>query len=193
MSDSEEITQKSIDALVRKAQKGSPEAVGALYDQYQERIFRYIWVRVQNYPLAEDLTGEVFMRMVQQLDSYQLRGIPFQAWLYRIARNLVIDTVRKNGRYPTVDLENIAEIPDIETNPATLVESSLTIGRLVLALGQIDPTQAEVIRLRFALGFSLKETADTLEKTIPAVKAYQHRGLNALREILEPEEEILEL
>ena len=76
-------------SIVKKAQKGDSSAVGWLFDNHHEAIFRFIWLRVRDHALAEDLTGEVFMRMVAELPRYQNRDLPFRAWLYRIAHNLV--------------------------------------------------------------------------------------------------------
>jgi len=176
------LTRPVVLNLVERVQQGDPEAAGALYDRFHLRIFRYIWARVNDRQTAEDLTGEVFVRMVAQLPAYQVTGAPFEAWLYRIARNLVIDNQRKRGQYLAVDLTNAEGVQTSEGNPATLVESALMIERLALALRNLDPVQAEVIRLRFLAGLSIKETAASLEKSVAAVKALQYRGLATLRE-----------
>ena len=96
--------------LIQRAQnkRGDPgagaEAVGALYDRYQQAVFRYVWARVSNPQLAEDLTGEVFARMLSHLPGYKVTSAPFLAWLYAIARNLVADHHRKTaGRNPLTD------------------------------------------------------------------------------------------
>jgi RNA polymerase sigma factor (sigma-70 family) len=101
--------------LIKRAQnrRGKPtagaEAVGELYDRYQESVFRYIWSRVSNPQLAEDLTGDVFTRMVVNLPKYRYTGAPFKAWLYSIARNLVIDNYRKASSRNQLPIEKAAE------------------------------------------------------------------------------------
>jgi RNA polymerase sigma factor (sigma-70 family) len=92
--------------LVRRAQAGDRHAIGELYDLYNERIFRYVWSRVSHREQAEDLTGEVFTRMVGKLGDYSPQGVPFQAWLYRIAHNLAIGHYRKEGGRVVVSLDH---------------------------------------------------------------------------------------
>lgn len=167
--------------LVRRAQGGEVSAVGELYDRHHESIFRYVLVRVQDRGLAEDLTGEVFARMVSDLPGYRLRGAPFRAWLYRIAHSRVVDHYRKQkGRLP-VSLDNAEGLSDPADNPASTVERKLTLERVQRALSGLDPSQREVVVLRFLVGLSLQEVAQTLGKTLAAVKSLQHRGLKALR------------
>jgi RNA polymerase sigma-70 factor, ECF subfamily len=168
-------------ALVTSAQNGNTQAVAELYDRHQERIFRYVRSRVYDHQLAEDLTGEIFTRMVTNLNQYENSGYPFTAWLYRIARNLIIDHQRREDRYMQVPIEAVYHAGTADIEPAAVVEKQLAAERLHLALETIDETQREVIRLRFLAGLSLQEVADTLGKTVGAIKAQQYRGLLALR------------
>jgi len=167
--------------LIQRAQNGESKAVGELYTQHHQQIFRYIWSKVGDPNLAEDLTGEVFMRMVSRISTYRPTGIPFQAWLYRIARNIVIDHIRKTSSKQTVPLENTQMVQDTRANPSSLVENKITVEKLQEALKRIDHDQAEVIRLRFLVGLQVNEVAERLQKTVASVKALQHRGLAALR------------
>jgi RNA polymerase sigma-70 factor, ECF subfamily len=167
--------------LIQRAQSGESKAIGELYMQHHEQIYRYVWSKVNDPNLAEDLTGEVFIRMVSRISTYRLTGVPFQAWLYRIARNLIVDHMRKAMSKPAVPLEDVPYLSDSSAGPTILVENKLTIEKLQQALNQIDHEQAEVIRLRFLVGLQIKEVAERLEKTAAAVKALQHRGLAALR------------
>ena len=91
--------EETDEALARKAQQGSVEAVGELYDRHRPQIFRFAWSRLGHRQLAEDVTAEVFARMVKSIGDYQVLDLPFQAWLYRIARNLIIDHYRRDGRH----------------------------------------------------------------------------------------------
>ncbi|HLF90970.1 MAG TPA: sigma-70 family RNA polymerase sigma factor [Anaerolineales bacterium] len=178
--------------LIQRAQKGDSKAIGDLYLAHHEQTYRYICAKVFDPALAEDLTGEVFVRMVTRLSTYRDTGAPFQVWLYRIARNLVVDHFRKTKRAFSVPLEHegVQEATalvrsQMEENPASLVESQFTLEHLQQALAEMNTEQAEVIRLRFMVGLPIKDVAERLQKTVAAVKALQHRGVLALRVILQ--------
>ncbi len=168
-------------ALVKRAQAGETAVIGELYDRHQERIYRYIWSKIGNQQLAEDLTGEVFTRMVTHIPGYKIGQTPFHAWLYQIARNLLADTYRKEAYRKTEPLDTAVNYQDGATMIHTAVEQKLDIEQIHEALDLIDPLQREVIVLRFMVGMSLQEVAFTLDKTVGAVKTLQHRGLKALR------------
>ncbi len=169
--------------LVTRAQRGETNAIGRLYDRHRESIFRYLWVRLDDRQLAEDLTGDVFMRMLDALPRYRQQGLPFRAWLYRIAHNLLIDHVRKMNHQSTVALEVAEEVSALD-EPGQAVEQLQLTERLQAALMNLEPTQSEVITLRFLAGLSLQETALALGKTEAAIKALQYRGLSGLRRTL---------
>ena len=172
--------------LVHNAQFGDSAAIGELYDKHNRQIFLFVWSRVKDRPLAEDITGEVFTRMVKSLPGFKQEGVPFRAWLYRIARNLITDHYRKHGRFTTVpvDTTETAATDDGPHNPEPMIEKKLTLERVYRALEQIDSAQKDVVVLRFLLGFSLQEAAAALDKTTAAVKSLQHRGLKSLRIVL---------
>ncbi len=181
------LSESSDDALITRGQRGDVNAIGRLYDRHRESIFRYLWIRLDDQQLAEDLTGDVFMRMLDALPRYQLQGLPFRAWLYRIAHNLLIDHFRKLNHQVTVPLE-VVENQEASDDPDRAVEQILLSERLQAALMNLEPTQCDVVALRFLVGLSLHETALTLGKTESAIKALQHRGLSSLRRVLEPRE-----
>ncbi len=167
--------------LVERAQSGDLEAVGLLYDRHRARIFRYVRARIYDTHLAQDLTGEVFLQMVAHLADYRVTAVPFSAWLYRIAHNHVVNHIgRKETQYQHVPLVLAGHLSHKEDNPAQVVERRLTLEAIQQALERIDEIQREVIILRFWLGYSLKEVAAMLDKTVAAVKSHQHRGLLAL-------------
>lgn len=181
-------SRESSDAeLVTYAHRGDVNALGRLYDRHRESIFRYLWIRLDDRQLAEDLTGDVFMRMLDALPRYQMKGLPFRAWLYRIAHNLLIDYFRKLNHHMVVPLD-IVEEQRAGDDPDRAVEQILLSERLQAALMNLEPTQCDVVTLRFLVGLSLHETALTLGKTESAIKALQHRGLSSLRRVLEPQE-----
>jgi RNA polymerase sigma-70 factor (ECF subfamily) len=171
--------------LISRAQRGEVNAIGWLYDRHRESIFRYLWIRLDDRQLAEDLTGDVFMRMLDALPRYRQKGLPFRAWLYRIAHNLLIDHFRKMNHQTTVSLE-VAEELGTDVEPGRTIEQRQLTEQLQAALMRLEPTQSEVITMRFLAGLSLQETALALGKTEAAVKALQYRGLNGLRRALEP-------
>ncbi len=166
--------------LVTRAQRGDQNAVADLYNLHHRMIFRYIWSKVSETEAAEDLTGEVFLRMVKHIPAYRDTGTPFQAWLYRIAHNLVVDHYRKQGSNRDVNLEE-AESQPAEANPAQDLDARLTMERVQRALDEMDSAQAEVIRLRFIVGLPIKQVSDSLDKSVASIKALQHRGLKSLR------------
>jgi RNA polymerase sigma-70 factor, ECF subfamily len=154
-------------------------AAEELYRQHHEHIFRFIWSRVYDAQQAEDLTGEVFTRMVANLSGFRDRSLPFRAWLYRIARNLIIDHQRKESS--AASLADVVDHPIAQASPEEQAEATLTLKQVQRALQNIDPEQREVVELRFLGELSLEEVSLVLNKSIPAVKALQHRGLASLR------------
>ena len=170
--------------LVKHAQAGNMAAVAELYDRHRPRIFRYIRFKVADTQMAQDLTGEVFLRMVDNLPGFRPMEVPFTAWLYRIAQNLVIKERQKEFRQPAVPLVYAQEVSRQRDNPAHLVEKQLEMEWVLDGLHKIDENQREVIILRFVAGFSLKEVAEMLGKTVAAVKTLQHRGILALQVVL---------
>lgn len=166
--------------LVTRAQGGEVDAIGNLYDRHRESIFRYLWLRLGDQPLAEDLTSDVFIRMLDALPRYQIMGIPFRAWLYRIAHNVLIDHFRKTHDRSPVPLE-VLEDQDAGDDPSAAIERRLLTEHLSEALLQLDPNQREVVVLRFLMGLSLQETALAMGRSEAAIKSLQHRGLSTLR------------
>jgi RNA polymerase sigma-70 factor (ECF subfamily) len=157
------------------------DAAGKLYDRHNEPIFRYIWSRVYDKQTAEDLTGEVFTRVVAALPDYRFRGVPFRAWLFRIAHNLIIDHYRKDQARVSVPLEHAEPLLAEGNDPDIVLEQQLTTEQIRRALETLDPSQREVLVLRFLAGLSLQDVALTLDRTVPSVKSLQYRGLIALR------------
>lgn len=174
---------------VQQAQRGDVAAIRELYLCHHEAIYRFLWSRVHDPDLADDLTGEVFIRMIKALPGYQDRSLPFRAWLYGIARNLVIDHFRKIGPKITRPLK---EVDCSLVNGESLEEhtdQNLTFAQVRQSLEKLAADEREVVELRFLAGLSLKETAIAVDKTVAAVKALQHRGLAALKMKITTDEE----
>jgi RNA polymerase sigma-70 factor (ECF subfamily) len=171
------------EALITRAQAGNASAIGELYELYQDDLFRYLFYRVSDEVSAEDLTSEVFLRVIKALPGYQRNKVPFRAWIFRIAHNLTVDHYRKESVRNHIEIDE--HLITDQVGPEQVVEQNLDIQRLVEALRALTPDQREVIILRFVLGLSIREAAQSVEKSDTAVKAAQRRGLQALRRILE--------
>ncbi|MGH2523987.1 MAG: sigma-70 family RNA polymerase sigma factor [Anaerolineales bacterium] len=164
--------------LIQRAQQGDPEAVAELYYRHAPAVFRYVYFRMNDSAAAEDLTGEVFVRMMEALRHYTERGTPFAAWLFRIARARVVDYQRGTARRPTVQLSEL--IVDHVPGPEAQVADQLEAHYLVKALTTLTDEQRGVIQLRFVEGYNLEDTAQLLRKSTGAIKALQHRALQNL-------------
>ncbi len=167
--------------LVQLAQAGDMAALATLYDQHFGLIFRYLRARLGDRHAVEDLTGEVFQRMLAALPNYRAQGLPFRAWLFRIAHNLLVDHYRQAGRGVLVEWQDTHHTVDHGADPAAGIEQRLTLEQTYRALAALDDHQREVVTLRFLSGLSLRETALAVGKSEEAIKALQRRGLAALR------------
>ncbi|NUT32831.1 MAG: sigma-70 family RNA polymerase sigma factor [Hamadaea sp.] len=175
-------------ALVERAQAGEAEAFGLIYDRYVDTVFRFIYFRVGNRPLAEDLTSDTFLRALKRIGSFTWQGRDLGAWLVTIARNLVADHF-KSGRYrlevTTGDvLDADREDRGPEGSPEAAVVDHITNVALLTAVKQLNPEQQECIVLRFLQGFSVAETAQAMGKNEGAIKALQYRAVRALARLL---------
>lgn len=170
---------------VERAARGDAAAIGELYRRYAPAIFRYLFYRLGDRDLAEDLTSEVFVRALEALPRYRGRGRPFSAWLYRIAAARVADHYRQRRRHPVVPL-----VPNVPARGAELdeaAESRLTAELLQRAIVRLTPLQQQVIVLRFLEGLSHKEVAQVVGRSEGAVRVLQFRALESLRRLLERE------
>lgn len=172
-----------VERLVARAQGGDIVAFGELYEQVAPGVYRFLLHRLNgHHEAAEDLTEEVFLKVLGRLGSYQSRGLPFSAWLYRITRNHLIDHVRSRPRQRVQPLETAAQIPERQASQAEA--RSLDRHELAHALDHLTHDQREVVARRFLDGFTTAETAALLEKTEDAVKKLQARGLLRMRRLI---------
>lgn len=176
------------ESLVQQAIAGRPEAFAHLYDNYIDRIYRFILYRVSDVATAEDLTSLVFMKAWQSLPRYRKRKLSFRAWLFQIARNSIIDHYRTSKE--TVSLETVAAtaIDSMPTIPE-LIQRQMTGERLWTRLQQLTDEQREVLLLKFVEGMSTKEVAGIMKKRQGAIRALQMRALSTLAIIMEQDEE----
>jgi RNA polymerase sigma-70 factor (ECF subfamily) len=172
--------------LVERARAYDEKALGELYDRYAPKMYAYIYRRIGHAATAEDLTGELFLRVVRSLRNDQAWRESFSAWLYRIAHNLVVDHYRRFPAEPDQPVETSMESDS--GDPAAAVESRVARERLRAATRRLTPEQEEVLALRFGEGLTTAETARILNKSTGAVEALQHRALASLRRILGGEE-----
>lgn len=176
----------SVMEIVTRAQAGDAEAFGLLYDRYVDVVYRYVYYRVANATLAEDLTSETFLRALRRISSYTWQGRDFGAWLVTIARNLIADHF-KSGRYrmevATSDLVE-AGADRREEGPENEVLTNITNAALLEAVKQLNAEQQECISLRFLQGMSVAETAHIMGKNEGAIKALQYRAVKSLSRLL---------
>jgi RNA polymerase sigma-70 factor (ECF subfamily) len=180
--------QSKINKSVRSAQEGSATAIAELYDYFYGKIYRYIYFKTGNVADAEDLTEDVFIKMMESISSYKLLDVPFSSWLFRIAHNRIVDHYRKISRKPTAPLDNIRNITDDSSEDMeNKVDIDISIKKVYSAMEKLTNLQQEVLSLRFAAGLSIKETSIAMESNENAVKAVQHAAIANLRKALAQE------
>lgn len=168
--------------LIQQAQQGDREAVATIYRVYVRRIYRYVACRVPSTNDAEDLTAEVFVRMVEALPTYKITGAPFEAWLYRIAASRVSDFYRNKAHVRNEELhENLAD--DTVPSEEMLIERQM-LDTLHRAMHRLPEEQQTILIMRFVERKSHEEVAMLLGRSVTAVKSIQHRALSRLTEML---------
>lgn len=168
--------------LIRRAQAGDEEVIASLYDHYQRGIYRYLYYRVGDRHAAEDLTSEVFLRMLRFISGFHPPAALFQAWLFQIARNLAIDYHRKMSVRDHLPLDD----DSAAGNPGLVgsIDHNLTSDTLRQALERLPAEQRDVILMRFIAGMPVAQVAKALHKSDDAIKGLQRRGLITLRAVL---------
>jgi len=173
-------------ALIKRAKRYEPEALAELCKLYYRDIYSYIYYRVSNVEDTEDLTNDVFLKMVESIRSYRSeREQSFVAWLFRIARNRVVDYYRRQAVRRHLPLDE-KHLPPLD-GPEDLAAAELTREQLRGALLELTEEQQQVIILRFIEGLSIAEIARILGKSKGAIKSLQYRALVSLRLILRRE------
>ena len=179
-----QIDRDAENRLVAAAIKGDQQAFGQIYDTHMDDLFRFIYARVEDRQTAEDITSDVFLKAWENLDGYQIRGAPFRAWLYRIARNAVIDHYRT--RKQEAPLEAVINTHDEDSMPvAQKVSLYLESEEVLTAMHEITDDQRNVLILKFVQNLTTKEIAKILGKRQGAIRALQMRGLQSIAQVLE--------
>ena len=179
------VSEEEIVSLIQRAQAYDAQAFDRLYEVYAQSIFRYLFHRLNDRTVAEDLTGEAFLRLMENIGNFRLgpkdQKAIFSGWFYRIAHNLMIDYLRRQAKHTEMT-------PDMhsshEEQPVLVMERSLTQSRLQAALNTLTQDQQDVVILRFFEELSNAEVAKLMGRTEGAVKALQHRALAALHRAL---------
>jgi len=171
--------------LVQRAQALEESALADLYSTYYPRVYNYAFLQLGDIQAAEDLASEVMLKVLESIRKYRFRGTPFSAWVFRIARNKLIDLHRRRKRHGEVDLTE--PLAAVQISPEVLAARALDRGQLHPALKYLTDEQRQVIVLKFIEGFDNASIARILRRSEGAVKSLQHRALNSLRRIMSGE------
>jgi RNA polymerase sigma-70 factor (ECF subfamily) len=175
--------------LVRQA-KSDDEAFGQLYERYVSRIYSYVYYRTGNVRDAEDLTARIFFRAMQHIGRYEERGLPFSAWLYRIARNMVANWHRDEGRRKMISLDDVSHWRVGEDGPELTAELLENRATLLAAIRRLPADRQELLILKYVDRLSNAEIGEMMDRSEGAIKSLYHRTLLALREELERDDRL---
>ncbi len=170
--------------LISRAKLADVHALTTIYERDAQALYRYIYYRVGDRDLADDLRAEAFLRMLEGMERYEDRGWSIAAWLYRIAHDRTIDTLRRRYKCQQLPLETWTDICD---GPESVLDTKLDYEELYQSLNHLTESQRQVIMLRFISERSIQEIARQLGRTEGAVKALQHRGIQTLARLLQPD------
>jgi RNA polymerase sigma-70 factor, ECF subfamily len=169
----------AIERLVAEAQAGDSWAFGQLFDHFHGPVYRYVASRVHRPTDAEDLTQLVFVKALEALPRYEARGVPFGGWLFRLARNAVIDFIRTRHDHSAID--TVLERPGNEAGPDAMALAREDLDAVAAALESLTDEQRETIALRFFAGLSAREAAEAMGKQEGTIRGLQFRAIAALR------------
>ncbi|MCB0154973.1 MAG: sigma-70 family RNA polymerase sigma factor [Anaerolineae bacterium] len=179
------------DKIIEQA-KTDPAAFGQLYELYVDKIYNYIYYRVGNHHEAEDLTAKVFHRALNHIPHYNDRGVPFAAWLYRIARNLVANWHRDNKRRQIVALEHVTLKGDRRETPHQVAERTNERELLLEAIKELPPERQQLLTLKFVEKMSNADIGRIMGRSEGAIKSLYHRTLVSLKQLLAEHENIFD-
>jgi RNA polymerase sigma-70 factor (ECF subfamily) len=172
------------ESVVQRARQNDPNAFAELYEEYFDKIYRYIVIKIGDRMEAEDMTQQVFLKALQSISSFRWKGVPFSAWLYRIAHNQVVDYIRKNKKRPDTLYDETLVSERTDSDPERMAELSMDIDQVLAATRQLTEAQREVISLRFTGELPTAQVAKIMGKSEGAVKALQHSAIVSLRKTL---------
>lgn len=167
--------------LIEQA-KTDREAFGQLYEIYVGRIYNYVYYRTGNADDAEDLTAKIFVRAMQHIHRYEDQGVPFSAWLYRIAHNLVANWHRDNSRRKLISLDDVSNWRVYEDGPEFAAQLTEDKDALLAAIRRLPADRQELLILKFVERLSNAEIGEIMGRSEGAIKSLYHRTLLSLKE-----------
>jgi RNA polymerase sigma-70 factor (ECF subfamily) len=173
------------DALLVERARSTPEAFGKLYARYVRKIYNYVYYRIGDGVEAEDLTARVFQRASERLDTYTERGLPFVAWLYRIAHNAVANWYRDEGRRRGVPIDGVRIADGRAQDPEAAVEAGSDRDMLLKAVRRLPAERQQLLILKFSEQLSNAEIGQVMHRSESAIKSLYHRTLDGLRRELD--------
>ncbi|MFN2201030.1 MAG: RNA polymerase sigma factor [Caldilineaceae bacterium] len=184
----EPIEEATLVAYLQRAQQESdPDAFDGLYLLFADRVYRYLLARLGDAEMAEEVTSQVFLRLIEKVHMYRISQSDnvaiFSAWLYRMAYNKMVDILRARRRANLVDLEHAERL--YADGSADNIHDRIDNESIFSKLQLLNEQQREVLILRFIEELSITETAETMQKSEGAIKALQHRALASLRRYLQ--------
>jgi len=181
-----EVETRGESLLVEQA-KSDTEAFGLLYEKYVQKIYNYVYYRTGNHHDAEDLTAKTFQRAMKHISRYEQRGVPFSAWLYRIAHNVVANWHRDRSRRKVIALDELALYHQRRPSPEGLVEEDEEKRELLRAIRQLPTDRQQLLILKFVEGMSNEAIGQIMKRSEGAIKSLYHRTLLALRKEMAPQ------
>lgn len=172
--------------LIHDARNGDREAFGKLYDTFLDAVYRFVYFRVSSREDAEDITEQTFVSAFEHIGNYKEQGLPFEAWIYKIGRNKIIDYYRSKKKH--VSLENAIGIPDGEQNPQRDAENNLTKEYIMTCMQRLPESYQEIIILKFIEEKTNEEVSVLLDKPLAHVRVLQSRALSKLRNLVDHEQ-----
>jgi RNA polymerase sigma-70 factor (ECF subfamily) len=154
------------------------------FNQYFDRIARYIYVRLGDKAEAEDLASEVFLKAYKSLDTFKKREVPMQAWLFKIAHNLLVDHHRKHSKINMIHVEDNLEI-DAKSDTMETALVNMEYGKVLEAMDKLTQDQRQVVELRFFGGLTSEEVSNVMDKSNGAIRQMQSHAIKRLRQLLE--------
>jgi RNA polymerase sigma-70 factor, ECF subfamily len=177
-------TESNEEEMLGRASRGDREAFGVLYERHAERIYNYVYYRTGNLHDAEDLTARVFQRAMNHIHNYTDRGVPFSAWLYRIAHNLVANWHRDRSRKQEIPLSELPAVVSKEERPEALLVRTQDQESLMRLIRRLTPERQTLLILKFVEELSNAEIGQIMGRSEGAVKSLYHRTLLSLRDEL---------
>ena len=168
--------------ILVEAAKQDPEQFRGLYNRYYERIFLYVWQRIDDKDVAHDVTSQVFLKAMQNLYKYEFKGVPFASWLYRIAKSEVYTVLRKQQTQRTVNIDSVGMGDMVQEMEEDQYAEWMPV--LSAAVADLEEDDLQMIEMRFFEKRPFKEIADILEMTENNAKVKTYRILEKLKKIL---------